>query len=427
MIRLFKDGKVFYQNKFQELDFIINHEGVFIITDDYSAFDIDEVIDCQGLHIMPGFIDPHVHLREPGFEYKETIESGTAAAARGGVTTVFSMPNLNPVPDTVEHIRIQKDIIKKDACVHVLPIGAITENQKSRTGIIDFAALAKETRFFSDDGVGVQEENTMREAMKEVKKQGGIIIAHCEDESELLPNGSVHAGKKAAEYGLVGINSASEYKQVQRDIRLVEETGCDYHICHISTKESVQALREGKQKGLPVSGEVTVHHLLLCEDDIQENHGRYKMNPPLRTKEDREALLAGVFDGTIEMLATDQAPHSEEEKNCTMDQAKMGTVSIESSVALVYTYLVKTGMITLEKMIELMSTNAARRFKIAGGEIINHQKNDIAIFDFNVEDIVDPQEFVSKGKYTPFEGYKVNARCMMTIVEGKLVYRRDVE
>lgn len=427
MIRLFKNGIVYYQNKLQTIDFIIDHEGRLVIQDDFSAFTIDEVINCQGLTVIPGIIDPHVHLREPGFEYKETIMTGTAAAARGGVTTVFSMPNLKPAPDNVHNIQIQKDIIKKDSCIHVYPIGAITVGQKAHTGIVDFDALSKETKLFSDDGVGVQEESTMREAMREVKKHHGYIIAHCEDESELLPKGCIHAGKKAEEYGLVGINSASEYKQVIRDIQLVEETGCDYHICHISTKESVQALREGKDKNLPVSGEVTVHHLLLCEDDIKENHGRYKMNPPLRTKEDREALLQGVLDGTIEMIATDQAPHSEAEKNTTFDKASMGTVSIECSFALVYTYLVKPGIITLEKAIELMSTNAARRFKIKGGELIHGEKPDIAIFNLNVDEIVDPSEFVSKGKYTPFENMKVNARCEMTIVEGNIVYRRDVE
>ncbi|MDD6466901.1 MAG: dihydroorotase [Erysipelotrichaceae bacterium] len=428
MIRLFKDGKLFYQHRFQDLDFLIDQQGRLIIADhiELDEQDVDEVIDCTGIHIMPGFIDPHVHLREPGFEYKETIKTGTNAAAHGGVTTVFAMPNLNPVPDSLENLAIEQRIIDKDACVHVYPIGAITKGQKSRSELVDIDEMSKEIFLFSNDGVGVQDEETMREAMKKVYQNNGVIIAHCEDEEELKPGGSVHDGKKAKEYGLVGINSASEYKQVQRDLHLVEETGCQYHICHISTKESVEALREAKKKGLPVSGEVTCHHLLLCEDDITENHGRFKMNPPLRSKEDQQALLAGVLDGTIEMIATDQAPHSAEEKDCTMDQSKMGTVSIEISFPLIYTYLVKPGIISLEKAVELMSCNAAEIFQIPGGEVENFEKADLTFYHLNANQKVSPKEFLSKGKFTPFEGKYLQSKCVMTIVDGKIVYREGI-
>ncbi|MBQ9840819.1 MAG: dihydroorotase [Erysipelotrichaceae bacterium] len=428
MIRLFKDGKLFYKNRFQDLDFLIDDEGRIVIADaiELDDNDVDEVIDCRGIHIMPGFIDPHVHLRQPGFEYKETIKTGTTAAAHGGVTTVFAMPNLNPVPDSLENLAIQQDAIDKDAVVKVYPICAITKGQKSRSEVGDIDTLSQACFLYSNDGVGVQDEETMRQAMKLVEKNDGVIIAHCEDEDELLPGGCVHMGKKDKEYGLVGINSASEYKQVQRDLKLVEETGCQYHICHMSTKESVEALREAKKKGLPVSGEVTVHHLLLCEDDITENHGRFKMNPPLRSKEDQEALIRGIQDGTIEMIATDQAPHSEEEKNCTMDKAKMGIVSIERSFALVYTYLVRKGIITLEQAVRLMSCNAAEIFRIPGGEIVNFEKCDLAFFHLNTNEKINASKFVSKGKSTPFDKMYVQAKCVMTIVDGKIVFRRDI-
>ena len=427
MTRLFRNGTIFYNGEFQERDFLIDDDGIIIIADTIDIGDaVDEEIDCAGLHIMPGFIDTHVHLRSPGFEYKETMESGTMAAAHGGVTSVFAMPNLKPAPDTLEHLEEEWKLIEHEAKVHVYPIAAITKEQKADSEVNDIAALSESTFLFSDDGVGVQDEETMRAAMKACAKVDGVIIAHCEDESELKAGGCVHEGEVDKRLGLVGINSASEYKQVMRDLKLAEETGCQYHICHMSTKESVEALRQAKAKGVNASGEVTVHHLLLNENDITENHGRFKMNPPLRSKEDQEALIEGIKDGTIEVICTDQAPHSEEEKNTTMDKAKMGIVSIEVSFPLVYTRLVKEKIITLEQAIALMSTNAAKIFGIEGGYIHNLEKANLTIYNLKAPNRVDSRKFLSKGKSTPFDGWRLSGKCLMTIVDGEIVYREDL-
>lgn len=427
MTSLFKNGTLYYKNKFVQNDFLIDDEGMLIIADSISLDDeVDEVIDCTGITVLPGLVDPHVHLRAPGFEYKENIKTGTMAAAHGGVTTVFAMPNLKPAPDTVEHLKVEQDLIEKDAVVHVIPIAAITEGQKPYAPVADIDSLSQETFLFSDDGVGVQNEETMREAMKLVAKNNGVIIAHCEDNEELKPGGCVHEGILCDKFGLVGINSASEYKQVMRDLKLAEETGCQYHICHISTKESVEALREAKAKGVNCSGEVTVHHLLLSEEDVTENHGRFKMNPPLRSKEDQKALIEAIQDGTIEMICTDQAPHSAQEKDTTMDKASMGTVSIEYSFLLVYTYLVQKKVISLEKAIELMSYNAADIFGVEGGEIVNFEKANLAFFDLNRPNRVDTKKFYSMGKFTPFDNWRLQGECVMTIVDGEIVYREHI-
>lgn len=382
---LMQNGEVLYRGKVRKMDVLVDDLGRVTAADqiDLTAEDVDEVIDASSLLIAPGLIDPHVHLREPGFEYKETIASGTAAAAKGGYTTIMAMPNLNPVPDSLEHLKVQQDRIRYNAKIQVIPYAAITQGQKGVGELVDFYALASEVIAFSDDGKGVQEEAMMREAMLAARRNNCLIVAHCEDESLIAKGACIHAGRKAEELGLIGISSASEYQQIERDLRLAEETGCQYHICHISCKESVELVRQAKQRGVQVSCEVTPHHLLLCEDDISADDGRFKMNPPLRTKADQEALIAGIQDGTIDMIATDHAPHSAEEKAKGLQGSAMGIVGLETAFELIYTYLVRTGKITLEKCFELMSYNCADIFGIEGGEIINFEKANLAVFNLN--------------------------------------------
>lgn len=426
MSKLFQNGNVYIKGKFQEKDFMIDDEGCIVIADKIDVDEVEEVIDCAGLHVFPGFIDPHVHLREPGYSYKETMKSGTKAAAHGGYTTVFAMPNVNPVPDSTQHIEQLEKLIDQDACIHVLSIASITQGQKGVGQLVDFDELLPHTYLFSDDGKGVQEVSMMKKAMESCQRNNAIIIAHCEDEALLKEHGCIHDGKKAKEFNLVGISSESEYAQVKRDLDLVRETNCQYHICHISTKESVAYLRQAKKEGYPVSGEVTPHHLFLCEDDIVENHGRFKMNPPLRTKEDQEALLQGLLDGTIDCIATDQAPHSDEEKNCTMDKASMGIVGNEIAFPLVYTKLVKEKKCSLEDVMEWMSGHAADIFGVDGGEIVSFEKANITIFNLNDRQQVRSREFESKGKSTPFEGQWLQSKCYMTIKDGDIVYRKGI-
>lgn len=426
MSRLFQNGIVFYRGKFQEKDFLIDDLGCIVLADKIDLDDFDEVIDCTGIHVFPGFIDTHVHLREPGYKYKETMKTGTQAAAKGGFTTVFAMPNVKPAPDTLEHLKVEQDIINQDACIHVVPLCSITKDQKGIGELVDFDELSSECFLFSDDGKGVQSTELMREAMQKCQENNAVIIAHCEDESLLKPGGCIHDGKKAIEYNLVGISSASEYEQVKRDIELVKETGCQYHICHISTKETVELLRQAKSEGFPVTGEVTPHHLFLCEDDIIENNGRFKMNPPLRSRDDQIALLEGLLDETIECIGTDQAPHSEEEKNCTFDKAYMGIVGNEIAFPLVYTYLVKENKLSLEETMMLFSGNAADIFGVEGGEIINFEKANLTFYNLAVNQQVRGKEFKSLSKITPFEGRWLQSKCCMTIVDGEIVYRKDI-
>ena len=425
---LMQNGEVLYRGKVRKMDVLVDDLGRVTAADqiDLTAEDVDEVIDASSLLIAPGLIDPHVHLREPGFEYKETIASGTAAAAKGGYTTIMAMPNLNPVPDTLEHLKVQQDLTRYNAKIQVIPYAAITRGQKGVGELVDFDALASEVIAFSDDGKGVQEEAMMRQAMLAAKRSNCLIVAHCEDESLIAKGASIHAGRKAEELGLIGISSASEYQQIERDLRLAEETGCQYHICHISCKESVELVRQAKQRGVQVSCEVTPHHLLLCEDDISTDDGRFKMNPPLRTKADQEALIAGIQDGTIDMIATDHAPHSAEEKAKGLQGSAMGIVGLETAFELIYTYLVRTGKITLEKCFELMSYNCADIFGIEGGEIVNFEKANLAVFNLNQREKINPKTFVSQGKSTPFEGWWAMGRCVMTVADGQIVYREGL-
>ena len=362
--------------------------------------------------ILPGFCDVHVHFRQPGFSYKETIASGCAAAAHGGFTDVCTMPNLNPVPDTMEHLQQQLDIIAADATIGVHPYAAITLEEKGET-MVDLASMADHACAYSDDGRGVQSDDMMRAAMTEAAKLGKIIAAHCEV-NELLRGGYIHDGVYAAQHGHRGICSESEWAQIVRDIALVKETGVKYHVCHISTKESVDVIRKAKAEGVDITCETGPHYLVFCDEDLQED-GRFKMNPPFRGREDMQALLEGIVDGTIDMIATDHAPHSAEEKGRGLEKSAMGVVGLETSFPACYTYLVKTGLITMEKLMELMCINPRQRFGLPMGE-------DFSVWDLSEEYTVDPANFLSMGKASPFTGTKLFGKCVMTVHDGNIVY-----
>ena len=368
--------------------------------------------DFENCIIVPGFCDVHVHFREPGFSYKETIASGSAAAARGGYTAVCTMPNLDPVPDSVENLQKQLDIIKRNAVIKVLPYATITKGEKGAE-LSDMDKLADRVCAFSDDGRGVQDGEMMRRAMLKAGSLGKLIAAHCEDIS-LLNGGYIHGGKYAAAHGHRGISSASEYMQIERDLRLAEETGCAYHVCHISTKESVELIRKAKMRGVNVTCETGPHYLTLCDEDLEED-GRFKMNPPLRSREDRAALIEGIKDGTIDMIATDHAPHSAQEKSRGLEKSLMGIVGLETAFPVLYTELVKKGVITLEKLIELMSFSPKERFGIDTGL-------DFAVFEVERPYVIDPGEFLSMGRATPFAGKTVFGRCLLTVCGGRAVY-----
>ncbi len=363
--------------------------------------------------VFPGFCDVHVHFREPGFSYKETILTGSQASARGGYTAVCTMPNLDPVPDSMEHLSRQLAIIEQDACIHVYPYGAITVGEKGEV-LADLEAMAPYVAGFSDDGRGVQIEERMRAAMEKAKALGKLIVAHCEDNS-LLRSGYIHDGSYAAEHGHRGICSESEWGQIARDLRLVEEIGCAYHVCHISTKESVNIIRKAKARGVNVTCETGPHYLVLDDSCLQEQ-GRFKMNPPLRSPEDRQALLEGLLDGTIDMIATDHAPHSAEEKARGLEKSAFGIVGIETALPVLYTYLVKPGILSWERLMEVLVTNPRNRFGIPMG-------NDFSLWDLEESYVLDPKDFLSKGKATPFEGCTLFGKCLLTVCDGKIVYR----
>ena len=364
--------------------------------------------------IFPGFCDVHVHFREPGFSYKETIATGSKASAAGGYTAVCTMPNLNPVPDSKEHLVQQLQLIEEQASIHVYPYGAITVGQKGEQ-LADLEAMAADVIGFSDDGRGVQDDDMMRQAMQRAKQLGKMIVAHCEVNS-LLHGGYIHDGEYAQKHGHKGICSASEYEQIARDLKLVEEIGCQYHVCHISTKESVELIRQAKARGIDVTCETGPHYLVMDDGDLQED-GRFKMNPPLRSAEDRMALVEGIKDGTIDMIATDHAPHSAEEKSRGLAGSTFGVVGIETAFAVLYTKLVKQGIISLEKLIDLLAINPRKRFGIPLGE-------DFTVWDLGAEITVDPQTFLSKGKATPFAGWSLSGECKMTICNGNVVYKK---
>ena len=364
--------------------------------------------------VFPGFCDVHVHLREPGFSYKETIKTGTAACARGGYTSVCAMANLKPVPDSLENLKVQRQLIEDTASIHVYPYGAITVGEQGEV-LADLEEMAPYVAGFSDDGRGVQSREMMKQAMEKAKSLGKVIVAHCEV-NELLKGGYIHDGAYCAAHGHKGICSASEYEQIARDLELVAETGCAYHVCHISTKESVDLIRKAKKQGLDVTCETAPHYLVMDDSFLQED-GRFKMNPPLRSPEDRTALVEGLLDGTIDMIATDHAPHSREEKSKGLAGSAFGVVGIETAFPVMYTHFVKTGQLTLERLVQLISENPRKRFHLPMGD-------DFTVWDLDEEFTVDPEQFLSMGRATPFAGWKLNGTCVLTVCQGKVVYSR---
>lgn len=396
-------------------DFACRYEKIRAFAEKFLADGGLSPVISKKYIIVPGLCDVHVHFREPGFSYKETIASGSAAAAHGGYTAVCTMPNLDPVPDSAEHLQVQLDAIKRGAAIKVLPYGAITVGEKGEK-LADIEAMSDKVCAFSDDGKGVQNDEMMREAMTAAKRLGKIIAAHCEDNS-LLFGGYIHDGEYARMHGHRGISSASEYKQIERDLRLAEETGCAYHVCHISTKESVELIRQAKARGVDVTCETAPHYLVLCDEDMQED-GRFKMNPPLRSREDKKALIEGIKDGTIDMIATDHAPHSAKEKGRGLEKSLMGVVGLETAFPVLYTELVKKNIITLDRLVELMSFKPKERFGI-------DTENDFAVFDISEAYKIDPENFLSMGRATPFAGREVFGRCLLTVHNGKVVYKAE--
>ena len=385
-----------------------------IVSSNPSMAEVLSSFDSPQYAVFPGFCDVHVHFREPGFSYKETIRTGSRASAAGGYTAVCTMPNLNPVPDSKEHLQQQLRMIEEQAVIHVYPYGAITVGQQGAL-LADLEGMASNVIAFSDDGRGVQSDELMGQAMLRAKELGKMIVAHCEV-NELLRGGYIHDGDYAKAHGHKGICSASEYEQIARDLKLVEQIGCKYHVCHISTKESVELIRQAKARGVDVTCETGPHYLVMDDSFLQED-GRFKMNPPLRSPEDRLALVEGIKDGTIDMIATDHAPHSAEEKAKGLAGSAFGIVGIETAFPVLYTHLVQTGVITLEKLVALLSDNPRRRFNIPLGQ-------DFTIWDLEAETVVDPETFISKGKATPFAGWKLTGVCMLTACDGKVVYKR---
>ena len=378
----------------------------------------DRIIDAEGLVVAPAFVDVHVHLREPGYGYKERIATGTMAAARGGYTTVCSMPNLNPVPDSVENLKAQQEIIDRDAKIEVLPYAAITIGRKGEE-LVDMASLMGKVCAFSDDGSGVQVDGMMERAMTEAVKHDQLIAAHCEVE-ELLKGGYIHDGEYAKAHGHKGICSESEWEQVKRDIEIAERLGCRYHVCHISTKETVQLVREAKARGVKVTCETGPHYLIFTDMDLEED-ARWKMNPPLRSAEDRAALVEGIKDGTIDMIATDHAPHSVEEKSRGLKDSAMGIVGLETAFAALNTHLVRKGVITMERLVELMSLNPRKVFRIAGG-LNEGDRADVVLLDTEKEWRVDSEKFYSMGRISMFDGREMTGDVVMTLHRGEIVY-----
>lgn len=408
-------------NSFEQCELLIEEDVIKNISQRIEE-SADQEIDCKGKLILPGFIDVHIHLREPGGEHKETISSGTKAAARGGFTTVCAMPNTNPVPDSVKNIEKLFERIKEDAVVRVLPYAAITKGLqgKERTNITE---LTKTGVFaFTDDGVGIQTAGQMLEAMREAAANDMAIVAHCEDNS-ILYGGVVHEGNVSKRLNLPGIVNACESVQIARDVLLAEEANCHYHVCHVSTKESVRVIRDAKRVGIRVTAEVSPHHLLLTENDIVENDANFKMNPPLRSEADRDALLEGLLDGTIDFVATDHAPHAEKEKEAGILNAPFGIVGLETAFPLLYTHLVKTNKMTLSQLVEVFTRKPAEVFQLPYGLLEEGKYADITLVDLDNEVAIDKQSFNSKGKNTPFHGWNVFGNPILTIAAGKVVYK----
>jgi dihydroorotase len=427
MAIILKNGKWLNENgEMEKVEVKMEHDKISEIAPNIIGDESDEIIDVEGNLITPGFIDLHVHLREPGGEHKETIATGTLAAAKGGFTTVAAMPNTRPVPDTKEQMEWLQRRICETAHVNVLAYGAITIRQLGKE-LTDFAALKEAGAFaFTDDGVGVQSAGLMYEAMKRAAKLNMPIVAHCEDQT-LMNQGSVHDGIFAKKYGINGIPSVCESVHIARDVLLAEATGCHYHVCHISTKESVRIVREAKRAGIRVTAEVTPHHLLLCDEDIPGLDTNYKMNPPLRGREDRDALIEGLLDGTIDFIATDHAPHTAEEKAEGMQLAPFGIVGLETAFPLLYTYFVEAKKTSLKQLIDFLTIKPAQTFGLRAGRLAIGEKADLTVINLQQEQAIDPETFISKGKNTPFAGWKCKGWPVMTFVGGKLVWQKGRE
>ena len=414
---IFRNAMVWTQKGLVEQNAILDGGVLSFSVSQNASVSVSDMPVFSNCLILPGFCDVHVHLREPGFCYKETVASGTASAARGGFTAVCSMPNLNPVPDSKEHLQVQLDAIKKDAKVAVYPYGALTVNEAGEV-MADLDGMAPDAIAFSDDGRGVQDENMMRDLMLRAKTLGKMVVAHCEDNS-LLRGGYIHDGVYAAEHGHRGICSESEWGPIARDLKLAKETGCAYHVCHISTKESVELIRAAKAEGVDVTCETAPHYLVLCDEDLCEE-GRFKMNPPLRSAADRDALIEGILDGTIDMIATDHAPHSQEEKARGLEKSAFGIVGLETAFPIMYTEFVKTGKMTLERLVDLMCLNPRRRFGITSDA-------GYTVWNVETEYSVNPEEFATLGRATPFEGRRVFGENLLTVLGGSIVYKKNTE
>lgn len=417
---ILKGGKIIHDGVAEMADVAVVDGRIERIEANIEPAEGDRVYDCEGKVVMSGLVDLHVHLREPGFSAKETIATGTAAAAHGGFTMVCSMPNLEPAPDTVETLQQQLQLIERDAVVKVLPYATITRKRYGRE-LVDFEQLKPYVAGFSDDGSGVQSDEVMQAAMAEAARTGAIIAAHCEV-NELLRKGYIHDGEYARLNGHRGICSESEWRQIERDIELAAKASCRYHVCHISTKESVELIRQAKARGVKITCETGPHYLTMCDMDLKEE-GRFKMNPPIRSAEDREALVAGLQDGTIDVVATDHAPHTAEEKSRGLEFSAMGVVGLETSFAVIYTKLVMQGVISLEKAVEVMAEAPRRIFNLGGGLRVG-EAADIAVFDLESRFTVDPETFLSKGRSTPFEGWELQGECCLTLVDGRVAYEK---
>ncbi|MCE4965568.1 dihydroorotase [Staphylococcus chromogenes] len=418
---LIQNAKMLEAGTLKQVDVLIQEGKIKSIATQIEPQSEMQIIDAKGHFLSPGFIDVHVHLREPGGEHKETIETGTKAAARGGFTTVCPMPNTKPVPDSVENMRQLKQLIDENAQVRVLPYAAITERQAGKKHV-DFEALANEGAFaFTDDGVGVQEAAKMYEAMQQAKAVNKAVVAHCEDNS-LIYGGAMHEGKRSEELGIPGIPNICESVQIARDVLLSEATGCHYHVCHVSTKESVRVIRDAKKAGIPVTAEVTPHHLLLTENDIPSDNAIYKMNPPLRSVEDRQALIEGLLDGTIDIIATDHAPHAEDEKNQPMTRAPFGIVGSETAFPLLYTHFVKTGEWTLQQLVDYITIKPAQVFDLPYGTLKEGAVADLTLINLDEAYDIKAQDFLSKSSNTPFLGEKVYGKTLFTMVDGEIRY-----
>ncbi|ERK60011.1 dihydroorotase [Gemella bergeri ATCC 700627] len=419
---LLKNGQILENGILVKKDILVDGKKILKIAENIEE-KVDRVLDLAGKFVSPGFIDVHVHWREPGFEYKENIYHASRAAARGGFTTVMPMPNLNPVPDNYENLKLQLDIIERDSVIRAIPYGAITKGEQGRE-YAEFKELAKYVFAFSDDGRGVQNANMMYESMKVAAKLGKAIVAHCEDNS-LIRGGCMHCGRRSRELGLPGIPSICESVQIARDVLLAEASGCHYHVCHVSTKESVRIVKEAKKDGIKVTCEVCPHHLISDEMDIPDNNGMWKMNPPLRSREDRKALIAGLLDGTIDIIATDHAPHATYEKELPMQKAAFGIVGSETAFSQLYTKFVKTGIFSLDFLVEVMTKRVADIFDLPFGTLEENGYADLVVIDLEKSLTINPDNFLSKGRNTPYVDEEIYGIPVLTLSEGKIAYKDE--